>query len=159
MISKELQQKVENYADRCRKDVVEDTMEKSGMGCSATKRSMSCIPVSSLHPKKRDGKLPAISGVAETREGCLVVHYNIRYPVTHRGELVKEGLEKTFAPAGWQLTVTGDSAPMYLPADDPKAREAQFVQKAAVGPIPVLGGFRFNCEVSGPPPGWRGHIS
>ena len=24
MISKELQQKVENYADRCRKDVVED---------------------------------------------------------------------------------------------------------------------------------------
>ena len=33
---------------------VSGTMEKSGMGCSATKRSMSCIPVSSLHPKKRD---------------------------------------------------------------------------------------------------------
>lgn len=79
------------------------------------------------------GKLTAISGVAETREGCLVVHYNIRYPVTHRGELVKEGLEKTFAPAGWQLTVTGDSAPMYLPADDPKVRELSRVYAEVTG--------------------------
>ena len=56
-----------------------------------------------------------------------------RYPVTHRGELVKEGLEKTFAPAGWQLTVTGDSAPMYLPADDPKVRELSRVYAEVTG--------------------------
>lgn len=66
------------------------------------------------------GKLTAISGVAETDGGHLVVHYNIRYPVTHKGELVKAGLEKTFAAPHWSVAVTGDSAPMYLPADDPK---------------------------------------
>lgn len=79
------------------------------------------------------GKLTAISGVAKTREGCLVVYYNIRYPVTHKGELVKEGLEKTFVPAGWQLTVTSDSAPMYLPADDPKVRELSRVYAEVTG--------------------------
>lgn len=68
------------------------------------------------------GRLTAISGVAETREGCLVVHYNIRYPVTHRGELVRQGLEKTFSAAGWSFTQKSDSAPIYLPADSPAVR-------------------------------------
>ena len=36
---------------------VSGTMEKSGMGCSSTKCSISCIPVSSLHPKKRESLL------------------------------------------------------------------------------------------------------
>lgn len=66
------------------------------------------------------GKLTAISGVAKTDEGHLVVHYNIRYPVTHRGELVKAGLEKTFTAPHWSVKIASDSAPMYLPADDPK---------------------------------------
>ena len=32
--------------------LVSGTMEKSGMGCSRTKLSISSMPVSSLHPKK-----------------------------------------------------------------------------------------------------------
>lgn len=79
------------------------------------------------------GKLTAISGVARTEEGRLVVHYNIRYPVTHKGSLVKEGLEKTFSAAGWSVTVTSDSAPMYLPADDPKVRELSRVYAEVTG--------------------------
>jgi len=79
------------------------------------------------------GKLTAISGVAETVEGHLVVHYNIRYPVTHKGELVKAGLEKTFAAPDWSVKVTSDSAPMYLPADDPKVVELSRVYGEITG--------------------------
>ena len=92
-------------------------------------QSIGCIPETVFCRYNPGG----VFTLAETREGCLVVHYNIRYPVTHRGELVKEGLEKTFAPAGWQLTVTGDSAPMYLPADDPKVRELSRVYAEVTG--------------------------
>ena len=79
------------------------------------------------------GKLTAISGVAETIEGRLVVHYNIRYPVTHKGSLVKEGLERTFAAPHWSVAVTGDSAPMYLPADDPKVEVLSRVYREVTG--------------------------
>lgn len=68
------------------------------------------------------GRLTCISGLAHTEEGRLVMGYNIRYSVTHKGELVTAGLEKAFAP-GWELRSISDSVPMYLPADDPKVKE------------------------------------
>lgn len=69
------------------------------------------------------GKLTCISGVARTEEGRLVMCYNIRYPVTHKGELVLAGLEKAFSAKGWTVDQVSDSVPMYLPADDPKVQE------------------------------------
>ena len=69
------------------------------------------------------GRLTCISGIAATKDGHLVMHYNVRYPVTHKGELVKAGLETTFGPKGWKVEGLSDSLPMYLPADDPNVRE------------------------------------
>lgn len=69
------------------------------------------------------GRLTCISGLAHTEEGRLVMGYNIRYSVTHKGELVTAGLEKAFTAAGWSLRKVSDSVPMYLPADDPKVKE------------------------------------
>lgn len=69
------------------------------------------------------GKLTCISGIAATVEGRLVMHYNVRYPVTHKGELVKAGLEATFGPKGWKVENLNDSLPMYLPADNPNVQE------------------------------------
>lgn len=69
------------------------------------------------------GELTCVSGIAETKEGKLIMHYNIRYPVTHKGDLVVEGLKKTFGAKGWTVSDVDDDPPMYLPADDPKVQE------------------------------------
>lgn len=69
------------------------------------------------------GKLTCISGLAATEDGHLVMHYNVRYPVTHKGELVKADLEKTLSPKGWTVEGFTDSQPIYLPADNPNVQE------------------------------------
>ena len=85
------------------------------------------------HEDAPSGKLTCVCGVAATQEGRLELHYNIRYPVTHRGELVREGLEKAFSQAGWEVLHLSDSAPMYLPADDPKVRELSRIYHELTG--------------------------
>ena len=69
------------------------------------------------------GRLTCISGLAATEDGHLVMHYNVRYPVTHKGELVKADLEKTLSPKGWTVEGFTDSQPIYLPADNPNVQE------------------------------------
>ena len=66
------------------------------------------------------GKLTCISGLARLVDGCLELNFNIRYPVTHKGELVIAGICGYFAALGWQETGCHDSGPAYLPKDDPK---------------------------------------
>ena len=85
------------------------------------------------HEDAPSGKLTCVCGIARTEEGRLELHYNIRYPVTHRGELVREGLAAAFAGAGWELLSTSDSAPMYLPADDPKVRVLSRIYQEITG--------------------------
>lgn len=67
------------------------------------------------------GKLTCISGVAKTTsDKKLFLDFNIRYPVTVKGELVEAGLRKFFTAQGWTAAGVADSAPCYVPKDDPK---------------------------------------
>ena len=66
------------------------------------------------------GKLTCICGLADTQDGCLVLDFNIRYPVTDQGDRVLGAMDAFFAAAGWKRTYVSDSKPAYLPADDPK---------------------------------------
>lgn len=65
------------------------------------------------------GRLTCICGLAQTEEGRLCLHYNIRYPVTGSGERVAAGVKRFFARAGWGTPEIQDSPPCYLAADDP----------------------------------------
>jgi succinyl-diaminopimelate desuccinylase len=85
------------------------------------------------HEDAPSGKLTCISGVASTQEGCLELHYNIRYPVTHKGALIREGLEKAFSQAGWNIVSLSDNGPMYIPADDPKVQELSRIYHEVTG--------------------------
>lgn len=68
------------------------------------------------------GKLTCICGLVATEEGCLVLDFNVRYPVTHRGDAVRADLDRFFDAEGWQNVAMVDNPPAYLPADDPKVQ-------------------------------------
>ncbi len=69
------------------------------------------------------GKLTCISGVAQTVEGRLLLKFDIRYPVTAKGEEVSAAMAPYFAKADWDFVLERDSAPAYIPKDDPKVLE------------------------------------
>lgn len=68
------------------------------------------------------GRLTCICGLASTQDGHLVLDFNIRYPVTHRGQAVRADLDRFFDRVGWQNLSMSDNPPAYLPADDPKVQ-------------------------------------
>ncbi len=68
------------------------------------------------------GRLTCVCGLADTREGRLVLDFNIRYPVTDTGDRVRGAMDAFFAKTGWQNILTNDSTPAYMPADDPKVQ-------------------------------------
>ncbi|MEG1686540.1 MAG: Sapep family Mn(2+)-dependent dipeptidase [Angelakisella sp.] len=69
------------------------------------------------------GALTCISGVASLIHGALKLNFNIRYPVTDKGERVIAGMCGYFAAAGWSERFCSDSAPAYLPKDDPMVQQ------------------------------------
>lgn len=72
------------------------------------------------HSDEASGKLTCIYGLAKTVEGCLQLNFNIRYPVTDKGDRCIAGMKKYFETHSWVLVDHSDSAPMYMPKDDPK---------------------------------------
>ncbi len=116
------------------------------------------------------GKLTCISGVTRTEEGRMTFLLDIRYPVTVKGEDVSAGLKSYFEEAGWQLVVDRDSAPSYMPKDDPKVQELCRIYEEVTGkdstPYVMGGGtyarhlrnaVGFGMEDVGPSPFPAGH--
>lgn len=66
------------------------------------------------------GELTCISGLASTVDGLLQLDFNIRYPVTVSGEATVGLMKAYFARNGWTMLSSHDSAPCYMPKDDPK---------------------------------------
>lgn len=65
------------------------------------------------------GKLTCISGIAKLEGGKLRLCLDIRYPVTHSGKLITEGLERCAKAAGAGFEVHEDDAPSFIPKDNP----------------------------------------
>ncbi len=68
------------------------------------------------------GKLTCICGLAKTVNKQIHINFNIRYPVTTKGETFVESMTKYFVNNNWEVTDFDDSAPAYLPKDDPKVQ-------------------------------------
>ncbi|MBP1580939.1 MAG: Sapep family Mn(2+)-dependent dipeptidase [Oscillospiraceae bacterium] len=66
---------------------------------------------------EQSGKITHISGVAEMEENEIVLNYNIRYPVTAKGDELKARLEAYAAAHGFAGKVLSDSAPSYRSVD------------------------------------------
>ena len=68
------------------------------------------------------GKLTCICGVARTKESNLSINFDIRYPVTTKGEEHIDKIKAYFDNTEFSVIATDDSAPAYLPKDDPKVQ-------------------------------------
>lgn len=69
------------------------------------------------------GKLTCICGVCSTNNNVLHLNFNIRYPVTHKGNICVDTMRNYFEKNNWAMTHYHDSHPAYLPKDDPKVLE------------------------------------
>ena len=116
------------------------------------------------------GRLTCVSGVARTREGRLELELDVRYPVTAKGGEISAAMEAYFAGSGWAFTLERDSAPSYIPKDDPKVQELCRIYSEVTGkdstPYVMGGGtyarhlknaVGFGMEDSGPSPFGPGH--
>lgn len=69
------------------------------------------------------GKLTCISGLVWMEENCIRLQLDVRYPVTHSGALVTEGLERYAASSGVRFLFGSDDSPCYIPEDHPAVRQ------------------------------------
>ncbi|MEG0754148.1 MAG: Sapep family Mn(2+)-dependent dipeptidase, partial [Angelakisella sp.] len=74
------------------------------------------------HSDEPSGALTCICGLAKTEGGKLSLNFNIRYPVTDKGERCVDIMKTYFAASAWTVTGFHDSMPAYLPKDDPKVQ-------------------------------------
>lgn len=65
------------------------------------------------------GSLTSNLGVASWENGTFSVTFSVRYPVTWKGEDVKERLTAAAEQNGFALASWQDSPPLYVPIDDP----------------------------------------
>lgn len=65
------------------------------------------------------GKLTCVGSVAEMEHGKLTISFDVRYPVTVKGERVEEEFRKTAEGLGFEFESGGLSAPAYVPLDNP----------------------------------------
>ena len=79
------------------------------------------------------GPLTCICGVCSTNEGRPCLDFNIRYPVTDKGSRIVEGMQKHFFQAEWKVTNWDDSAPAYVPKDDPMVVELSRIYHEITG--------------------------
>lgn len=80
------------------------------------------------------GRLTCISGLSRTLpDGRLKLAFDIRYPVTDRGERVSAAIRSYFAAHRWEVLSVVDSAPCYIPADDPKITQLCDIYAALTG--------------------------
>ena len=79
------------------------------------------------------GPLTCICGVCSTDEGRPCLDFNIRYPVTDQGSRIVEGMRKHFFQGEWKVTHWEDSAPAYVPKDDPMVVELSRIYHEITG--------------------------
>jgi len=93
------------------------------------------------------GYLTCVSGMIRVIEGRIKLSFNIRYPVTVKGAAVSDGICKYFSEKGWSPEVESDSAPCYIPADDPKVQVLSkiYAQVTGLDATPyVMGGGTYS---------------
>ena len=84
-------------------------------------------------------------GIVSSEAGRLKLLFNIRYPVTWKGEKLRELCEKGLAElkGDWKLTEMSDSPSLYFPLDHPLVKTIRDVVKEETGedkPPGVMGG-------------------
>lgn len=68
---------------------------------------------------RESGPLTCVGSVVRMEEGHLKISFDVRYPVTCKGEEVAAAFEKKAGEAGFAFRLTEDSAPAYMPLDRP----------------------------------------
>lgn len=89
------------------------------------------------------GKLTCIGGMVDLEGGKIKLNINIRYSVTHRGELITEGLQRCAKEHGVEYVFDSDSKPNYIPKDHPAVVQLTKVYAEVTGtelPPYVMGG-------------------
>lgn len=69
---------------------------------------------------RESGKLTSAGSTAHGENGLLTVQFDIRYPVTVRGDLVTDGFTRRVESLGFSVTGTEVSPPAYVSLDDPR---------------------------------------
>ena len=64
------------------------------------------------------GRLTCANSFAETRDGCLFCHFNVRRGNSRTAAEIADTLKAAFAAEGWQADVTFGTDPHLVPADD-----------------------------------------
>ncbi|MDL2288451.1 Sapep family Mn(2+)-dependent dipeptidase [Oscillospiraceae bacterium OttesenSCG-928-F05] len=65
------------------------------------------------------GKLSCVGSVVRMAEGVMTVKYDIRYPVTVKGDDVRKGVSDYFAARGFETGDFDDDAPSFVQKDHP----------------------------------------
>ncbi len=65
------------------------------------------------------GKLTCIGSVVQMKDGVLSVSFDVRYPVTTKGEEVEKAFEKQVSSLGFQFEMGESSSPAYVPLNHP----------------------------------------
>lgn len=65
------------------------------------------------------GRLTCVGSMAHIENGVLSLCYDVRYPVTAKGESVRAALAARFLEEGFTLSALSDDPPSYLPPDEP----------------------------------------
>lgn len=89
------------------------------------------------------GKITHISGCASTENDQLVLNYNIRYPVTAKGEELEERLDRHLFSIGAAGGVLSDSKPSYRSVDTPEVQALLSAYRDVTGDMSepmVIGG-------------------
>ena len=68
---------------------------------------------------KESGNLTCVGSVIRLIDGVLTLSFDVRYPVTVKGEDVKERFQACAGDAGFEVTVKELEAPAYVPLDRP----------------------------------------
>lgn len=82
---------------------------------------------------RESGKLTCISGLVSLKEGQLRLQLNIRYPVTHPGEKITQGLEQFADNNQIGFLLLSDDKPAYFPPEDPIVQEISKVYTEVTG--------------------------
>ncbi len=82
---------------------------------------------------KDSGELTLVYGVAHLAHGVLTLCADCRYPISADGQALETALLADWQRRGAQITGLSNSAPYYIPMDDPRVQVLQAVYRAATG--------------------------
>ena len=90
------------------------------------------------------GSLTSNLGIINFAEGSASLTFNIRYPVSWTGNDVQNKLESGLTKAGFVIASVKDTAPLYVPEDDPLVKSLLEVYRNETGdqrrPMTIGGG-------------------